>query len=229
MSEELKTPLRDRISYQAILLGGFASLAAVFLVSGNMLTKQPIAERQKEDLLDSLTQVMPSHLYDNDILAHPLNVETDNASLTVYRGTFENRVSALAWEISEPGYAGEIKLIMGVKPSGEILGVRVLSHAETPGLGDKIEPAKDNWILGFDGLSLGNPVDALWGVKKDGGQFDAFSGATITPRAVVKAIRDGLAFFEHNKSDLINLDGSDRDAILMQQTDTIDAGKSGND
>jgi electron transport complex protein RnfG len=229
MSEELKTPLRDRIGYQAGLLGGFASLAAVFLVSGNMLTTQPIAERQREDLLDSLSQVMPSELYDNDVLAKPLNIETDNQNLTVYRGTFDNRISALAWEISEQGYAGEIRLIMGVKPSGEILGVRVLSHAETPGLGDKIEPAKDDWILGFNGLSLGNPVDTLWGVKKDGGQFDAFSGATITPRAVVKAIKDGLAFFEQNKSDLINLDGSDRDAILMKQATTTDAGNSANE
>lgn len=226
MNEEVKAPLRDRISYQAILLGGFALLAAVFLVSGNMLTKQPIADRQKEDLLESLSQVMPSELYDNDILDHPLKVMTQRGELTVYRGTFENRVSALAWEVAEQGYAGEIRLIMGIKPNGDILGVRVLSHAETPGLGDKIEPAKDDWILEFDGLSLGNPVEALWGVKKDGGQFDAFSGATITPRAVVKAIHDGLIFFDTHQSSLINLDGSDPDAISSEQPVATETGGS---
>lgn len=213
-----KAPLRDRISYQAALLGGFATMAAVLLVSGNMLTREPIAERQKEDLLASLAQVMPEQLFDNDLLQQPLLINSGEQPLTVYRGTLQNRVSALAWEISEQGYAGEIRLILGVNPKGEILGVRVLSHAETPGLGDKIEPERDDWIFEFNGLSLGNPVASLWKVKKDGGRFDAFSGATITPRAVVKAIHDGLEFFEQHKSALLNLDGSDPDALTLNHS-----------
>ncbi|MBF0256499.1 MAG: RnfABCDGE type electron transport complex subunit G, partial [Gammaproteobacteria bacterium] len=87
---------------------------------------------------------------------------------------------------------------------GRVLGVRVLAHAETPGLGDKIEVARDDWILDFNGLSLGNPPIERWQVKKDGGQFDAFSGATITPRAVVAAIREGLSFFQRHQTALVN-------------------------
>ncbi|HOV05508.1 MAG TPA: RnfABCDGE type electron transport complex subunit G, partial [Kaistiaceae bacterium] len=97
---------------------------------------------------------------------------------------------------------GAIRILMGVASDGGLLGVRVLQHAETPGLGDKIEAAKDDWILGFFGLSFGNPPKEKWAVRKDGGQFDQFSGATITPRAVVGAVRTGLEFFEANRERL---------------------------
>lgn len=206
MSTPAEPSYRQRIGYQAMLLGGFAMFAAIFLVSGNMATREAIAERQKEDMLASLGQVMPASLYRNDLLENPLRIQDQSdRTLTIYRGFADSGVSALAWEVAENGYAGEIRLIMGVDPDGRILGVRVISHAETPGLGDKIEPAKDDWILDFNGLSLGNPPARQWKVKKDGGQFDAFSGATITPRAVVKAIRVGLEFFKANRSRLLAL------------------------
>jgi electron transport complex protein RnfG len=92
--------------------------------------------------------------------------------------------------------------MMGIAADGKLLGVRVLAHKETPGLGDKIEVKKGDWILRFDGLSLGDPPPERWLVKKDGGQFDQFAGATITPRAVVLAIRGGLDFFAANKAKL---------------------------
>ncbi|MEJ2592033.1 MAG: electron transport complex subunit RsxG [Candidatus Thiodiazotropha sp.] len=205
MDTPKETPKRKGIGYQAILLGGFSTLATALLVAGNLATKDAIVERQKEDLLDSLSQVVPHDRYDNDLLAHPLHL-TDGAGqpLTVYRGTRGNDVSALAYEISGQGYAGEIRLIMGLDAKGDILGVRVLSHAETPGLGDKIEEKKTNWILGFNGRSLGDPPEDKWGVKKDGGVFDQFSGATITPRGVVKAIKQGLEYFQSHKTVLLN-------------------------
>lgn len=196
---------RKRVGYQAMLLGGFSTLATVLLVVGNMATKDAIAERQKEDLQISLSQVIPDEHYSNNLLEDPLVLEgPDGKPLTVYRGTQGMKVSALAWEISEQGYAGEIRLILGLDAEGHILGVRVLAHAETPGLGDQIEVEKDDWILGFNGLSLGNPPVEEWKVKKDGGRFDAFSGATITPRAVVKAIEDGLEYFNENRTELLN-------------------------
>lgn len=196
---------RKRIGYQAILLGGFSTLATALLVAGNIATREPILERQKEDLLDSLAQVVPADHYDNDLLAEPLQIPNDRGEpLTVYRGTRDSQVSALAWEISGQGYAGEVRLILGVDAGGNILGVRVLSHAETPGLGDKIEAGKSDWILKFDGLSLGDPPAERWGVKKDGGRFDQFSGATITPRAVVGAIKEGLEFFANHRDELLN-------------------------
>ncbi len=197
---------RQRVGYQAMLLGGFATFASVFLVSGNIATQDAIAERHKEDLLQSLSQVIPDNLYDNNLLDNVLEVtDQKDHSIKIYRGFKDSQVSALAWEISEQGFADEIKMIIGVNTAGEVLGVRVISHAETPGLGDKIEEKKSNWIFDFNGLSLGNPPLAEWKVKKDGGRFDAFSGATITPRAVVKGITDGLQFFKTNRSRLISI------------------------
>ena len=196
---------RKRIGYQAVLLGGFSTLATALLVAGNIATRDAIEARHKEDLLDSLAQVVPGDRYTNDLLAHPLEIaDADGRATTVYRGTRGSDVNALAYEISGQGYAGEIRLIMGLDAEGKILGVRVLSHAETPGLGDKIEVAKDAWILAFDGLALGEPPEGEWAVKKDGGRFDQFSGATITPRAVVKAVRDGLAFFRAHRTELLD-------------------------
>ncbi|MES9844246.1 MAG: electron transport complex subunit RsxG [Candidatus Sedimenticola sp. PURPLELP] len=196
---------RKRVGYQAMLLGGFSTLAAALLVAGNIATKDVIKERQREDLLASLNQVIPSGIYDNDLLQQPLQLEDAQGDpVTVYRGTEKKQVTAMAWEVSSQGYAGEIRLIMGMDAAGKVLGVRVLSHAETPGLGDKIEVAKDDWILEFNGLSLGNPPLEKWQVKKDGGQFDAFSGATITPRAVLKAIEGGLLFYHKNQPALLD-------------------------
>ena len=205
MGTPLEPQYRKRVGYQAMLLGGFSTLATALLVAGNLATKDVIAERQREDLLDSLAQVVPHEHYDNDLLAHPLEIPADAGKpVTVYRGTLGSDVNALAYEVSGQGYAGEIRLILGLDAEGQILGVRVLSHAETPGLGDKIEVAKDNWMLEFNGLSLGNPPAAEWGVKKDGGRFDQFSGATITPRAVVQAIKGGLDFYQTHRTELLN-------------------------
>jgi electron transport complex protein RnfG len=150
-------------------------------------------------------QVIPASIHDNDLLVDPLQVDLDDGgSLTVYRGTVNLRVTALAYEVVGQGYAGDIRLILGVDADGRVLGVRVLTHTETPGLGDKIEASRDDWILGFDGLSLGNPPVTRWAVDKDGGDFDAFSGATITPRAVVGAVREGLEFFRQHRTALVS-------------------------
>ncbi|MES9968400.1 MAG: electron transport complex subunit RsxG [Candidatus Thiodiazotropha sp.] len=205
MATPLEPEYRKRVGYQAVLLGGFSTLATALLVAGNIATKDAIQERQREDLLDSLAQVVPDARYDNDLLAHPLEIMDEKGKpVTIYRGTVGAQVNALAWEISGQGYAGEMRLILGLDAEGKVLGVRVLSHAETPGLGDKIEVAKDPWILGFNGLSLGNPPKGEWAVKKDGGRFDQFSGATITPRGVVGAIKDGLTFFNQHRTELLN-------------------------
>jgi electron transport complex protein RnfG len=217
MGTPLEPQYRKRVGYQAMLLGGFSTLATALLVAGNLATKDVIEERQREDLLESLAQVVPHEHYDNDLLAHPLEISSDQGDpVTVYRGTLGSDVNALAYEISGPGYAGEIRLIMGLDAEGEILGVRVLSHAETPGLGDKIEVAKDSWILEFNGLSLGNPPAAEWAVKKDGGRFDQFSGATITPRGVVQAIKDGLEFYQSNRTVLLNRPSITTETVAAQ-------------
>lgn len=126
----------------------------------------------------------------------------EGAPTTVYRALNHGEVVAIALPLTGQGYSGDIKLLMGVLANGEVLGVRVLSHAETPGLGDKIEVQKNEWILGFAGLSFATLAPDQWKVKKDGGTFDQFSGATITPRAVVNAVKRGLDFVVGHHDDL---------------------------
>ncbi|EIC20026.1 electron transport complex subunit RsxG [Thiorhodovibrio frisius] len=203
MTAVLNPSYRQRIGYQAGLLGGFAMVAAALLTMGNIATHEAIAERHAEDLRASLTQVIPADLHNNDLLAATLELTgPDGTPRTVYRALQGLEVQAVAFRVSEPGYSGPIELMLGLDASGRILGVRVLSHTETPGLGDKIEVARDDWILAFNGLTLGDPPPERWAVKKDGGDFDQFSGATITPRAVVKAISGGLQWFADQRAAL---------------------------
>jgi len=203
MTDAVEPQHRKSVAYQAVLLGAFTTLAAILLVIGNLGTRDSIARRQNEEVQASLNEVIPAKLHDNNLLDNQIILSREEGDITVYRAMQQGRITALAYQISGQGYGGDISLIMGVDPGGRILGVRVLSHAETPGLGDKIEKQKDNWILGFNGLSLGRPPASAWGVKKDGGHFDQFSGATITPRAVIKAIRKGLQFFSANRTELL--------------------------
>ncbi len=156
-----------------------------------------------DDLRASLTEVIPADRYNNDLLAATLELTgPDGKPRMVYRALRELDVQAVAFRVAEPGYAGPIELMLGLDASGRVLGARVLAHSETPGLGDNIEVARDDWILAFNGLTLDDPPPARWAVKKDGGAFDQFSGATITPRAVVKAIRGGLEWFNAKRDTL---------------------------
>ncbi|MGB0659391.1 MAG: electron transport complex subunit RsxG [Mangrovicoccus sp.] len=187
-----------------ILLGLFALVTALLLALADEATRGAIADRAAEDLAASLGQVISESLHDNDLVASTFVITDEEAGeLTVYQAVQAGAVTAVAYEMVGYGYAGAIRVLMAVDPAGEILGVRVLAHAETPGLGDKIETAKDDWILGFDGRSLEDPAPAKWKVQKDGGVFDQFSGATITPRAVVGAIRGGLELFERHEAELM--------------------------
>jgi len=187
----------------ALVLGGFSLAATLMLTLAYGLTKDPIEKSALEDLRHSLEQVIPVSIYDNNPAADTVRLKIDGASLLVYRASKAKHVTGVAFETSRKGYSGEIRLLLGIDENGKLLGVRVLKHTETPGLGDKIEVNRNAWITRFNGLSLGNPPDALWAVKKDGGQFDQFAGATITPRAVVNGIRDGLRLFAVHRNTLL--------------------------
>lgn len=187
----------------SLLLGTFCLGFGTLLVMINNLAAEDIAARATEDRLTSLSQVLPAEVHENNPLEDVITLtDSDGHPVTVYRGSRSGKVTGLAYEIRGTGYAGEIRLMMGVDADGRILGVRVLAHKETPGLGDKIEVKKGDWILKFTGLSLGEPPEAQWKVRKDGGHFDQFVGATITPRGVVAAVRRGLDFFNANKAQL---------------------------
>ncbi len=204
MSTVAEPGYRRRVGYQAGLLGGMTMMAAGFLVVGNIATRDAIEQRRSEDLLASLGQVIPVEAHDNDLLANPLTLpQTSGDTVTVYRALQGHEVTGVAFRVTGQGYAGAIGLILGLNARGEVLGARVLAHTETPGLGDKIEVDRDDWILGFDGLSLGNPPPRRWAVRKDGGDFDQFTGATITPRAVVTAVKEGLEFFQTHREKLL--------------------------
>ena len=206
-----KTPFRSTVAYQAMLLGVSAMIATTVLSFGNLATKDVIALRVEEDLKASLSQVVSPELYDEDLLRNTLEMTDPNGDdLVVYQAARDGTVTAVIFEVGRNGYSGVIRSIVAVDPDGIVLGVRVLAHTETPGLGDKIEVEKDDWILGFNGLSLENPPRSSWAVKKDGGHFDQFTGATITPRAVVRSIREGLEFFEGNKEQMLVFAGTGR-------------------
>jgi electron transport complex protein RnfG len=195
--------MKQNTLIHGVILGAFCLGFGLLLAVTDKVTAKDIAARALEDKVNSLSQVIPATIHDNNPVADALTLKNDEGKeITVYRATKEGKVTGVAYEIYGTGYAGEIKLMMGVDAAGNILGVRVLAHKETPGLGDKIEVKKGDWILRFTGLSLGNPAEDKWKVKKDGGQFDQFAGATITPRGVVKAIHGGLEFFAAHKAEM---------------------------
>ncbi len=194
--------IREKIGYQPALLGVVALLASGALAMASTATHDAIAAAEAKDLRDSLSEVLPSGMADNDFLKDTINVDRDGQPVTIYRARQGSEMKAALFKVAGRGYAGEIQILMAVDMSGKTLGVRVLKHAETPGLGDKIEVKKDAWIKSFDGKSLGEPAPEKWAVKKDSGVFDQFAGATITPRGVVKAVKGGLEFFAAHKTEI---------------------------
>jgi electron transport complex protein RnfG len=190
--------LRAKLGYQTVLLGSVVLLTSAALALASRATEADIEAAAARDLQQSLAQVLPGQ-YDNDLLHDTVRLAASDGEVTVHRARRAGRVEAVVFQTVGQGYAGPIVCIMGVSRDGELLGVRVLKHKETPGLGDRIEPAKDNWIYEFDGKSLASPPPDKWAVKKDGGAFDQFAGATITPRAVVRAVKGGLELFARER------------------------------
>jgi len=201
--------LRPQLHYQTGVLAGFALVAALLLGMADLVTRDVIQLRLEEDLKAKLEEVIPAELHDNDLLLDTVTLPSADANLganetIVYLAKKAGEINGVCFKFVAPdGYAGAITLVMGIDKNGEILGVRVISHTETPGLGDKIEISKSKWVLSFDGKSLENVGFEKWAVKKDNGIFDQFSGATITPRKVVLAIRRGLEFYKANQATLL--------------------------
>ncbi len=191
-----------------LMLAAFAIVATSLVALTESKTHDQITENERQTLLAAINALVDHNEYDNDILIDTLTL-AETAELgtkditTVYRARLDNiPVATIFTAIAPNGYNGEIKLLIGIYSDGRLAGVRVIKHKETPGLGDKINVRKADWILQFKGLSLGNPSDFKWAVKKDGGQFDQFTGATITPRAVVTAVKKALHYFEQHRDEL---------------------------
>jgi electron transport complex protein RnfG len=195
----------------AMVLAAFALVGTTLLALTYSATKDNIAASEKKAKLALIAQILPTALYDNDIIRNaveqPPVAELGTSEPTlVYRALKDGKFVAAVFEIIAPdGYAGKIKLLVAIKVNGEVSGVRVVTHKETPGLGDYIEIARSNWIKIFDGTSLDKHESKEWNVKKDGGQFDYMTGATITPRAVIKAVHKALVWFSPNREKIFPL------------------------
>ena len=196
-----------------MLIGG--ALLGLFGVLGSALvgmtweaTSERIAQNERDALLRQIATLVPSSEIDNDMLADSRQVQAADAlgadETTIYTGRRNGRPVAVVLSpvVAPDGYNGPIRLIVGVRADDTLAGVRVLTHKETPGLGDKIDARKSDWVTRFTGLGLDHPPAARWKVKKDGGDFDQFTGATITPRAVVKAVKKTLEWARMHHADL---------------------------
>ena len=197
----------------ALLLGLFA-MTGTFLVAYTFdNTIERINENKRLALLNALHILIPPSEHDNDIFSDIITVKNKALlgtakAINIYRARKQNQpVAAIINSVAPEGYNGNIELLVAIRFDGTLAGVRVVQHKETPGLGDAIEEKRSNWILGFAHRSLTNPDKKGWAVKRDGGEFDQFTGATITPRAVINAIKNGLLFFAHNKQSIFSHKG----------------------
>ena len=191
----------------ALVLGLFAIVTVGLVAVLQQLTAGRIAKAEREAQVRALSEILPSSSYDNHLLDNSIQLHDpllgSKSPQTAYIALKNGKPSAVILRATAPdGYSGAIHLLIGIQADGRLAGVRVLGHRETPGLGDKIELAKSAWVRSFDGKSLSNPSEDGWAVKKDRGEFDQFAGATITPRAVVKAVHKALQFFDANQQQL---------------------------
>lgn len=202
----------------------FAVLGTAILAFTFNQTHEPILKSQEAEKLKLITQIVPPALFDNDIIKDtldiPANAQLGTDAVTVaYRARLQDQPSAIILEAIAPdGYSGKIGLLVAINADATLSGVRVVWHKETPGLGDYIEFARNKWISLFDGASHARYKEDDWKVKKDGGQFDYMAGATITPRAVIKAVHKALHYYEENREQLFAPVGARRAVPAKQET-----------
>lgn len=187
-----------------VTLAAIAAVCTTLVAFTHRLTDERIAANDQAWLEQSLQPALSGLFFDSGVsesvltipAPHELPGSEDAIIYRVYSGV--SPVAALFVVSARDGYAGAIKMLVGIDISGKVTGVHVLAHRETPGLGDRIESSKTDWVQQFDGRSLGNPVTGGWKIKRDGGDFDQLSGASVTPRAIVKAVRETLEYFDAN-------------------------------
>ncbi len=201
------------ITRNSVLLAIFAAITTVLIVGTYLLTKERIALEKRRAEEKALLEIVPREVHDNSMLDDTLAVGPEAAGLALEEERqihFARRgghiTTAIIPVVAPDGYTGPIELIVGVNADGTVAGVRALSHRETPGLGDRIDMKKSDWMLEFNGRSLDNPGLSGWAVKKDRGVFDQFTGATITPRAVVAATLRALQYADANRGRLFGED-----------------------
>lgn len=230
------------IRKNAIGLGLFAIVTAGSIGIAQVLTFDAIKHNVQVAQAKALHEIVPSSDYDNDLLNDTIALSKEaleakgviwNTRLlgpladdaVAYVARKDGKPHTVILPVTAPdGYTAHIKMIVGIKLDGTLAGVRVIDHKETPGLGDKIEVKKNPWILQFSGLSLLNPNEDAWAVKKDGGEFDQFTGATITPRAVVRSIRLALEFYQKYGKELVETSSLNSTAANVAKKESMTDG-----
>ncbi len=190
-----------------IVLACFALVTTLVLATTQCATSNRIQRNEELRIQNTLTEILPPQIYDLPLQQNAVEFLdlTANKNRTCYIATLDGRFSGVViTATAADGYSGDIEMLVGIMADGTVSGVRVTKHSETPGLGDAIELQRSDWIKGFDGKNLTTPVESRWTVKKQQGEFDQFTGATITPRAVVKEVKNTLLFFESVKPQLLN-------------------------
>jgi len=212
------------VRFNSIALAIFALVTALVLAITNDLTYERIAESEREAAERALLEIIPLERHDNDLLMDvqpvpeqywPMLGLKKGGNIHIARDKGQP-VAAIIPAVTPDGYSGSIAMIIGINFDGTIAGVRVVEHRETPGLGDKVDLKKSNWILDFNGKSLKNPQQEKWKVKKEGGEFDQFTGATITPRAVISQVLKSLQYFERDQERLQKITAANA-ALEMEQ------------
>ncbi len=217
----------------AVGLGLFAVITGGTIALTQVVTEDRIEEQAAKAEASALFEIIPEGQHDNDLLRDVVTLPASDRLATegpvqawVARRN-DQPIGMIIPAIAPDGYSGGIRLLVGINLQGEVLGVRVTNHRETPGLGDRIETRKSDWIASFDGKSLGNPPPREWNVKKNGGAFDQFTGATITPRAVVKAVQQSLIYFRQHRGIILERLNAAPSPEKNAITPKGNAGKSG--
>ena len=199
--------IKTAVSKNAKILALFAIVCTAIVGLVHLLTKDQIVFQEQQELLRNLNSIIIEDNYNNVIYQDCIILPSEALSTAhpqkVYRARHNDKpIAAAITTIAPDGYNGNIELLIAINVDGSVSGVRSLKHQETPGLGDKIEVRKSDWIKSFTDKKLANDNDSRWLVKKDGGMFDQFTGATITPRAVVKAVRNTVIYFKKHQDKL---------------------------
>lgn len=200
--------MRKAIEKNAQLLALFAIACTALIAFVDFLTKDKIIEQEQQQLISTLSSIIDPSKHDNSITQSCIIIEDEQLGSTpqkAYLATNKNAPVAAAITTTAPdGYNGNIFILVAINIDGSVSGVRTIKHQETPGLGDKIELRKSQWILDFNNKKILEENDNRWAVAKDGGMFDQFTGATITPRAVVNAVKRTTMYFNQHKTKLFN-------------------------
>lgn len=198
-----------------VTLAAIAAICTLLVAATYRVTADRISANEQAWLERSLEPALTGVFFDGSVTEYKLELDPPhdlpgNDAAIIYRVFSESEpVAALFAVTARNGYAGPIRILVGVEVDGSISGVRIVEHRETPGLGDRIHQSRSDWVYQFDGRSLSDPVEARWLLEVDGGAFDQITGASVTPRAIIKAIRETLLYFDANREQLFALPASE--------------------